>query len=253
MLNHLDFYYFSPTGGTRKAGAVLAEALAQDVISHDLTGKNACADAPAGEVTLFAMPVFSGRIPALAAEKLKQLKGAGRPAVSLVIYGVRAYDDALLELNDLLQEVGFRVIASGAFVARHSVVPEVGAGRPDEEDIQELKSFGQAILKKLAEGADGQIAVPGNRPYKENAPKPVSAITMSGCGLCGACVDRCPSGAITLADDVLTTDAEKCFLCMACVHACPTGARMLPPPLQEQMYQKLIPLKDVRRENQQYL
>ena len=45
----------------------------------------------------------------------------------------------------------------------------------------------------------------------------------SKCVGCGACVDVCPNGAITL-DDVAKIDESKCIECGACVDACPQGA-----------------------------
>ena len=45
---------------------------------------------------MIAMPVFGGRIPAVAAEKLGELKGSGKKAVTLVVYGNRAYEEQML-------------------------------------------------------------------------------------------------------------------------------------------------------------
>lgn len=59
------------------------------------------------------------------AEKLNQLEGKGKKAVTLVVYGNRAYEDALLELNNVMEESGFRAAASAALAAQHSMASEV--------------------------------------------------------------------------------------------------------------------------------
>ena len=51
----------------------------------------------------------------------------------VVLFGNRNYDDALIELRDLLQADGFGCIAAGAFVGEHSFSRTLGAGRPDGE------------------------------------------------------------------------------------------------------------------------
>ena len=43
------------------------------------------------------------------------------------------------------------------------------------------------------------------------------------CVACGACVDTCPVGAITLGDKA-EVDASACVDCGACEGVCPTGA-----------------------------
>lgn len=45
------------------------------------------------------------------------------------------------------------------------------------------------------------------------------------CVGCGACVDVCPQGAISLQGDVAATDAEKCVLCGTCAEVCYADAR----------------------------
>jgi NAD-dependent dihydropyrimidine dehydrogenase PreA subunit len=44
------------------------------------------------------------------------------------------------------------------------------------------------------------------------------------CTGCGACVEVCPAGAITLVDGKARVDEELCTGCGACVDACPEGA-----------------------------
>jgi ferredoxin len=43
------------------------------------------------------------------------------------------------------------------------------------------------------------------------------------CLACGACMDACPSDAIS-EGDIYKIDPDKCENCGACVDACPTGA-----------------------------
>ncbi len=254
MLSALDVYCFSPTGGTKKAAGILAAALAEQVTLHDLGSKLPLSSGEA-EVVLLAAPVYGGRIPALVAEKVQQLAGAGRKAVTLVVYGNRAYEDALLELNDAAAAAGFCIVASGAFVAEHSIHRAVAAGRPDAQDAAELQAFAGDILAKLAEGGAIQpLTVPGNRPYKAAMSLPVTPLFLPECGGCGKCLRLCPTGAISRdANGTLVTDAARCILCMACVVGCPRRARILPPPLQATMEQKLSPLVGLRRENERYL
>ncbi len=254
MLNTLDFYYFSPTGGTKKTAGILAAALAETITSHDLGSKQPLAPAEA-EVVLLAAPVYAGRIPAPVAEKVQQLAGTGKKAITLVVYGNRAYEDALLELNDAAAAAGFTVVASGAFIAEHSIYRAVAAGRPDAQDAAELQAFAEDILAKLAQGGDMQpVCVPGNHPYKAGMNLPATPLFLPNCGGCGKCVSLCPTGAISRnAAGELVTDAAKCILCMACVAACPRGARILPPPLQAGMEQKLGALIPLRRANERFI
>ena len=41
---------------------------------------------------------------------------------------------------------------------------------------------------------------------------------------CGACVDECPVGAISLEGDAAVIAADTCIECGACVGVCPVGA-----------------------------
>lgn len=253
MLNKVEMYYFSPTGGTKKVGKAFLDAFAKETNMIDLAGKAVLAEKPDTEVIVAAVPVFGGRIPSFVSEKLCSLDGNGKKAVTLVVYGNRAYEDALLELNDVLTRQGFKVIASGAFIAQHSMAPEVGAGRPDEKDMKEIRDFAGMVLDKLKKNPGDEVQVPGNRPYKQGASMPVTPISLSSCTLCGKCAVSCPTDAIRLEDEKIQTDMEKCMLCMACTHACPEHTRILPPPLQEKMEQMLGALKMVHNKNEWFL
>lgn len=250
MSDKMEVYYFSPTGGTKKVSDIFAAAVGKDAVWHDLRDKQTPTEQPQGELIIVAAPVFAGRIPSVVREKIKTLAGEGKQAVTIAVYGNRAYEDALLEMNDILIQGGFMVIASAAFVAQHSIVPEVGAGRPDAEDEKEIRTFAEAV--KNSTSAEN-IHVPGNRPYKPEMKVAAAPISLSSCTACGVCAKICPTDAIAAAEGKMVTDVSKCILCMACVHACPLQARILPPPLQEKTDNMLAAFRDIRNKNEVFL
>lgn len=247
MSDKMEIYYFSPTGGTKKVSDIFAAAVGKDAVWHDLGDKQTPTKQPQCELIVVVAPVFAGRIPSVVSEKIKTLAGEGKKAVTIAVYGNRAYEDALLEMNDILMQGGFTVIAAAAFVAQHSIVPEVGAGRPDSEDRKEIRAFAEAV--KNSASAEN-VQVPGNRPYKPEMEVAAAPLSLPSCTACGACAKICPTDAISNKVGKMATDAAKCILCMACVHACPKQARILPPPLQQKTDNMLAAFKDVRNKNE---
>ena len=165
----------------------------------------------------------------------------------------RAYEDALLELNHVAAAAGFEIVASAAVVARHSIVPAVGEGRPDVDDRKSITEFAKNVLVKLANGDEAPVSVPGNFPYKDCMNLPATPICLPDCGKCGKCVSTCPTAAMHIDEDGVKTNVDTCILCLACVSVCPKKARILPPPLQENMNGKMAALIPVRRENEYFL
>lgn len=184
-----------------------------------------------GDFAVFSVPVFAGRIPKICPDMLSAFKGKDTPAVAIAVYGNREYEDALVELVDILEANGFLIIGAAAFLARHSMFPKVAEGRPDAEDKRLIRSFAEGCQKKLERGkeafglADG---VKGNRPYKEPGSLSVPLIPTGDdtCTQCGICVSLCPAKAIDK-EDPRKTDPEKCFSCTACIYHCPRGARAI--------------------------
>jgi len=248
MYSSADLLYFSPTGNTRRAGLAIASEIAERINETDL-GK--CAEVSlTADTVIVAAPVFSGRIPALVSEKLSRLDGRGKKAVTAVVYGVRAYEDALLELNDVMEAAGFEIVASCALVAQHSIVREVGRGRPDEADIEEIKSFAGDALMRIESGECRAVTVPGNRPYREGGKGGTTPITLPDCRGCGHCASVCPTEAIQILDGAPVTDGEKCIMCMACVAKCPARSRVLPTAVLNRLTERLSAFRDVQRENE---
>jgi len=235
---HIDaatLVYFSPTQSTRKILDAMAQGLGVDVVTRcDLTNPGAiCPETPAHSVTLLGVPVYAGRVPGVAAARMRRLDGRGGPVVLVVTYGNRAYEDALLELHDLAVELGFAPVAAGAFIGEHSFstpATPIAQGRPDEADLQAAWQFGTQVMRLLTSAptpsALTRLEIPGNRPYREVPERPPRAPVADAalCVQCGICVDICPVNAIELRGDAVNTDARSCIFCCACVKNCPEGA-----------------------------
>lgn len=218
---------FSPTGGTQKAAGMLTKALGGERIAVDLTDRTSDFSAlvlTSEDVAVIAVPSYGGRVPGPAVQRLSAIKGGGARAVLVCVYGNRAYEDTLVELEDTAKQAGLRVIAAVTAIAEHSIAHRYAAGRPDAEDERQLLEFAKKIREKLAAGDDTAPKLPGNRPYKKFSgvgmvPKPTK-----DCNGCGLCAKQCPVQAIDPSDPK-RTDKNKCISCMRCVSICPRSAR----------------------------
>jgi ferredoxin len=230
----VNLVYYSPTGTSKKVLESVAKGIGVKGVEHiDLTPAEAAGKKhaiPEGKLAVIAVPVYGGRVPIVAAQRLKTLKGNGTPAVLVAVYGNRAFEDALIELKDITAEQGFKTIAAAAFIGEHSFSNDntpIAPGRPDADDLAKAKKFGEEVKAKLESGKLAEVKVPGNKPYKERNPGGPRApdTVVEKCTLCGACAEVCPTKVITVTDKVETAK-EKCTACSACVKACPTGARV---------------------------
>lgn len=223
--------YFSPSGTTKKTLENIAKGLEVENIVHlDLTDFDKRWERRTfekDELVLFGMPVYEGRLVVTAKEIFNRTVANETPCVPIVVYGNRAYEDALLELKNKSEKCGFKTIAAAAFIAEHSIIDNLATNRPDKSDAKKQIEFGKQISEKIEEIKDLNglnIKVPGDFPYKESRDLPISPTADDKCNSCGKCVSVCPVKAID-PHKPSRTDNFRCILCGNCIKVCPENAR----------------------------
>jgi ferredoxin len=227
--------YFSPTGNSKRVVTAIASGFAGVPAENiDLTSPDAVSGRQFGprDLVVIGVPVYAGRVASLATTRLAAISGHNTPAVVVVTYGNREFEDALMEMKDLSVNAGFSPIGAGAFIGEHSFSsPEqpIASGRPDTLDLTTAKEFGERISKKLSEIKDLKPSlfpdVPGNRPYKDgmgNLPFTPSLLEEQ-CTRCELCLSACPTGAISLQAKI-EIDPNLCIFCCSCIKTCPESA-----------------------------
>ncbi len=237
----LKLAYFSPTGTSKAVCEAIAEGLAPVRLeSIDATSPKARMRPLSGnenELLALACPVYMGRIPAVFRDWLAVMRIENVPAVCVVVYGNRAYENALLELADAVTQRGGLPVACAAFIGEHSFShPDrpTAQGRPHAQDLALAREFGRKIAGKLRAAPSVAktcaASIPGARPYGGVTKLwDVDFIAVGdGCLQCGLCADICPVGAID-PHDAASIDIEKCLTCCACIKRCPQQARTMRP------------------------
>lgn len=233
---------YSATGTTDKLTSAVAEAAAKKLgVPMESVGFTKPADREAvrafgpADLVVVGTPTYAGKMPnKLLPDFQAKLSGSGAAAIALVTYGNRSFDNSLAELNAVLTNNGFAVVAGGAFVCRHAFSDLLAGDRPDFDDRREAAQLGEKAAEKLLSGDLTAVAVPGDaeapyyvpkgtdgQPAKFLKAKPLT--DMSKCSNCGACARSCPTGAIKAENVAEVTGV--CIKCQACVRKCTRKAK----------------------------
>ena len=236
--------YFSATGTTQKVVEQIAQTLSADLCLPlevcDFTlpaARTAPLTFAAEDLVVFGTPVIAGRVPNVLLKYLATLSGNGALAIPVVLFGNRDFDDALIELRDLLERGGCHTAAAAAFIGEHSFSTTLAAGRPDKEDLALAENFAHQVAQKVSalSSIPTPISVPGTPfPYRgyyqprDRKGNPVNILkvkplTRDSCDHCGLCVQVCPMGSIDPVD--VRSYTGICIKCGACVKKCPKGAK----------------------------
>jgi len=236
--------YFSPTETTKKVVETISGNLSrvlngnQDWNTIDFTPK-AVRDQKVSfgedDLVVLGVPVIAGRVPNVLLNYLNSVAGNGAKAICVVNYGNRNFDDALIELRDIMENDGFHVAAAGAFIGEHSFSRTLAKNRPDEKDLGIAEQFAERIAAKIKGGYPEEIlTVKGYEPYrkyympkdKEGNPvdiRKVTPKTNEDCTKCLLCAEICPMGSIDREDPSKLNGI--CIKCGACIKKCPVSAK----------------------------
>ncbi|MDR1160650.1 MAG: EFR1 family ferrodoxin [Syntrophomonadaceae bacterium] len=238
--------FFSATGTTEKIateiGSVIAEKLnvPHKCFSFTLpSAREKILSFSADDLVVFATPVYAGRVPNVLLKYLNTIVGNGAIAVPVSLYGNRNYDDALIELRDILEKDGFHTIAAAAFIGEHSFSTTLAQDRPDQKDMEIAHAFADQVTAKVKDGTDLDS---GSPIHVEGVPDPyrgyyqprdrkgnsidirkVKPLTDDTCTNCMICAELCPMGSISYEDVKEFTGI--CIKCCSCIKNCPINAR----------------------------
>ena len=237
--------YFSPTGTTRKIlSTIETNTDLKPAKPIDITPpkqRNTFNGKVEGDILLVGAPVYHGSPPWPMLEPLNKLKGEGRWAVPVAVYGNRTPETCVEELAKILKDRGFKILAAASFIAEHSIIASnyrIAPGRPDEADMKIIEAFGRQIKEKASNPTEIHLSEKlyniFTKEHVDTFPQDYHLraldslkrllkreIAEDGCTMCRGCERVCPTDALDIESRKI--DEDLCVWCYACARSCPEG------------------------------
>lgn len=185
-----------------------------------------------GDIVVWGTPVYAGRIPNKTLEFVEQhIAGHDNAAIALCTFGNRAPGQTLPEMLQILERGNMRPQACAAIVARHVFAPNhIAPDRPNTSDWQQIDQWTDSICLD----AHQSLHIPTTQPLAYYQPlktdgspanflKAKPKVDVLRCTHCGRCAALCPMGVIGMAADEPQV-ASPCIKCQACIQGCPSQA-----------------------------
>lgn len=248
-IQRISAIYFSATGNTRKIVQVFAQSLAQALDCswevRDFTlpqNRETPIYLASTDLAVVALPTYAGKLPNKILPFVQTgILGSVTPAVALVTYGNRSFDNSLAELCHALQSNDFQILGAAALPCRHAFTNKLADQRPSGEDLESLMDFARQVAAKAAQATVPlpTVPVPGDSAAPYYVPKGLDGqpaqflkarpkTHLDRCTRCGACARSCPMGAISREDPTQVTGT--CIKCQRCVRSCPQSAKYFDDP-----------------------
>ncbi len=134
---------------TQKVSGLVAGALDKNTVTVDLTDSGLdfrAVSMTEDDVAVISVPAYAGRVPAVVVDRLGIVRGNGARTVLVCVYGNRAFEDTLVELEDVAKRAGFRVVAAVSAIAEHSVARQFVLG----DRMRRMRRSSQSLRSKFS-------------------------------------------------------------------------------------------------------
>ncbi len=240
-LKHATVVYLSSSGNTaRVAGWIEEELLCREFTVEKFTIPDIRGMMPRqilqADILFVGTPTYMWHTPRIVVEFLSALPEMNNKPVGLfVTFGGVTVGSNLAQMSRLIKKKKGRVAGLLQLEGEHAMMfkneAPLAKGKPNEGDIPYIKRFVSLCLQRAArEDYSAKTAHGLMQYFSFLSPLPIAErvipqvkLDSTKCTLCGACVENCPTGNITITEGVIR-HGQDCLPCYNCVRVCSTAA-----------------------------